>query len=90
MMNSPMQQLKIKTSLLDQMETANNRILTQATFINNEPIQYQGETLRHAIQVINWHCEEQANLIDTLRGYIKRINKLIDDADKVLQGGNNE
>ena len=88
-MNKSMQHIKIQPSLLDQMEIANNRILAQATFINDEPTQYTGETLRHAIRVINWHCDEQTNLIDTLRGHIKRINKLIDDADKVLQGGTN-
>lgn len=88
-MNKSMQHIKIQPSLFDQMEIANNRILAQATFINDEPTQYTGETLRHAIRVINWHCDEQANLIDTLRGHIKRINKLIDDADNVLQGGTN-
>lgn len=82
-----MQPLKINPSLLDQIVVSNERITAQITLMNDEPTQYTGETLKHALRVIAWHCEEQTHLIDTLRGYVRKINALIDDADKVLQGG---
>ena len=58
--------------------------------MNDNPTAYTGETFKHALNVIAWHLDEQKYLLDTLRGHIQRINKLIDDADKVLQGGNND
>lgn len=80
-----MQQLKIKPSLLDEMTVTNERITAQITLMNDNPTAYTGETFKHAIRLIAWHLDEQKELFETLRGHVRRINKLIDDADDVLQ-----
>lgn len=96
-MSNSIQHVKIQPSLLAQMEINNQRILAQITLMNDNPTAYTGEVLKHAISVIAWHSDEQKVLIDTLQGHIKRLNKLIDQADVVLQqqslsstGGDNE
>lgn len=86
MRNQSMQHIKIQPSLIEQFLAANQRIAGQITLMNDNPTAYTGETLKHALRVIAWHCDEQKSIIDTFRGHVRRINALIDDAEAVLQG----
>lgn len=84
MMNNTIQGIKISPTLLDQLTITNQRILSQINLMNDNPTDYTGETLKHALCVIAWHSDEQKALIQTLRGHIKRLNSLIDKADEIL------
>lgn len=84
-----MQQLKIQPNLLHRLTIDRQRIKAQIDLMAQNPTAYTGETLAHALTVIQWHLNEQAGTIDSLEGHIIRINRLIDQADVILQRGEN-
>ena len=84
-----MQQLKIQPHLLQRLAIDRQRIKAQIDLMADNPTAYTGETLAHALTIIQWHLNEQAGTIDSLQGHIIRINLLIDQADDILHRGDN-
>lgn len=81
-----MQHIKIQPTLLTALFIENERICSQVRFMTANPSHYKGDVLyKQAMTILQWHCEEQRALLESLQGHVRRINALIDKADKALQ-----